>query len=118
MAGTSYGPERFLRNTKGMRLENSMTKRRNRPHKNTGGLKALLLTASVMATLGGARLLGLQEPVAVSSGAQTITIVEPATNASFTLLPQSGRKTTIELQPIPQAVVPNLRPIARAHSSM
>lgn len=90
-----------------------MTKRRSRSHRKTGGLKALLLTASVIATIGGARLLDLQEPVQAGNGSQSITIVEPATSP----LTQSGRKTTVELKPIPQVVVPLLNPVARAQSS-
>jgi len=95
-----------------------MTSRMNRHRKNSGGLKALLLAASVIATVGGARLLELQEPVGLKASSQTVTVVEPEFNSSVGRLPQSGSKTTLELKPIPQVVVPRFNPVARAHSSM
>jgi hypothetical protein len=95
-----------------------MTKRRNRHHRKTGGIKALMLTASVIATIGGAHLLELQEPGQASTDAQSITIVEPATNSTLNTLAQPSGKTTIDLKPIPQVVVPRLHPVARARSSM
>jgi hypothetical protein len=94
-----------------------MTKRRNRRHKNTGGIKALLFTASVIATIGGARLLELQDPGQATNGSPGTTIVEPAANSSFNAPSQSGRAVTLDLKPITQAVVPRFNPVARAHSS-
>jgi hypothetical protein len=101
-----------------MSMENSMTRRRNRRHRKNGGLKALLFTASAIATIGGARLLELQEPVQVNNGYETIIITEPAANASANGLEEPGRKMTIELKPIPQVAVPHVSPVARAQSSM
>lgn len=95
-----------------------MTRRRNRHNKKTGGIKALMLTASVIATIGGARLLELQEPGQASTDSQSVTIVQPATNTSLDRLAPPGGKTTVELKPIPQVVIPRLNPVARARSSM
>lgn len=101
-----------------MRLENLMIKRKNQHHRKTGRLKLLLLTASVIATIGGARLLDLQETVEANTSTQTITIVDPAVGSAFSTAPQSNRKMAIELRPIPQVVAPHLNPVARARSSM
>jgi hypothetical protein len=93
-----------------------MTKRTKRHGKKRDGLTLLLLSASAIATFGGARLLELQEPAAANAGSQSLTQSQP-TEASFTAQ-QTSRISTIELQPIPQAAVPRFNPVARARSSM
>jgi len=95
-----------------------MTKRTNRRRRNAGGLKALLLSASVIATIGGARLLELQEPPNASADSPAVSIVEPRTESPVAALPPTGRTTTLDLQPIPQAAVARFNPVARSHSSM
>jgi hypothetical protein len=95
-----------------------MTKRTNRRRRNSGGLKALLLSASVIATIGGARLLDLQEPAQASASTQAVSIVEPETSAPPAALPRAGRTATLDLKPIPQAAIPRFNPVARSHSSM
>ena len=94
-----------------------MTKQSNRRRKKSGGLKALLFTASAIATIGGARLLELQEPGQLNNSTQEVTVVEPATNSRSSALPPSNQSTTLELKPIPQAVVPRFNPVARTRSS-
>jgi hypothetical protein len=94
-----------------------MTRRAGRAKHNSGGLKALLLTASVMATFAGARLLALQEPVDAVTATETAMVSGPADSLSAVPLPQSGRGTKIELKPIPQAAQPRLNPIVRTRSS-
>ncbi|MGD2079091.1 MAG: hypothetical protein PVH18_11960 [Chloroflexota bacterium] len=95
-----------------------MTKRRRRRRTNTGGLKALLLTASVIATIGGARLLALEEAAQSNPNPEDITIVEPASEPVARTVRRSDGRITLDLKPIPQAVVPRINPIASAHSSM
>ncbi len=100
-----------------MNLEKSMTRRGDRPNRQVGRLKMLLVTASVMATLAGARLLAGQEPVDTGISGETIMLAEPDANSSVIFLPQSSRGTKLELKPIPQVVQPRLNPIVRTQSS-
>lgn len=98
-----------------------MSKQRRRPKQQTGMLKALLLTGSVVATLAGTQLLPLQDrannlETPLSTNDSTVVVV-PADQASTILLPPGNRKTQFELKPIPQAVQPQLKPVARARSS-
>lgn len=93
----------------------------SRPQQQTGMLKALLLTGSIIATLGGARLLALQEggqtETAVTSPvAVTIVTVPPADNMNIAM-PPTGRGVQLELPPIPQAVKPQIQPVTRTRSS-
>lgn len=82
-------------------------------------LKALLLTGSVVATLAGTRLLAQQDTTAASAAAvaEPVTIVVPATDDMTVQLPPNTRSTQVHLQPIPQVVQPQLRPLARSRSS-
>jgi hypothetical protein len=103
-----------------MNLENSMTRKTSRVSQQTGTLKAILLTGSVMATLAGTRLLALQEPVAADTPAATnesATVVVPENTASSIPLPPTMRGTQVELKPIPQVVQPKINPVARTRSS-
>ena len=97
-----------------------MTKRTGRTGQQTGALKAVLLTGSVIATLAGTRLLALQEPVAADTPAATnesVTVVIPENTASSIPLPPTMRGTQVELKPIPQVVQPKINPVARTRSS-
>jgi hypothetical protein len=97
-----------------------MTKKGKRPNQQTGKLKALLLTGSVIATLAGVRLLPLQEqavaeaPVSVY---EPVTIIVPSVETSTIPLPPGKRGTQVELKPIPQVVQPQINPVARTQSS-
>ncbi|MCA9934882.1 MAG: hypothetical protein KC415_13200 [Anaerolineales bacterium] len=102
------------------------TKRRKRPNQQLGALKTLLVVGSMAATLAGTRLLAMQDTqdTAVSQTAPVIVVV-PATQMQQTTYPLpptmngDGRGTAVQLQPIPQAVTPNIqvRPVAQSRSS-
>ncbi|MFZ0546291.1 MAG: hypothetical protein WAM60_12680 [Candidatus Promineifilaceae bacterium] len=97
-----------------------MTKRRGRPNQQTGKLKALLLTGSVIATLAGMELLPLQDQAqaaVLGSGSETITVVVPDSGTSSIPLPPNSRKTQVELKPIPQAIQPHINVVTRTRSS-
>ncbi|KAA3663248.1 MAG: hypothetical protein DWQ04_11205 [Chloroflexi bacterium] len=102
------------------------TRRSSRKQQQWGGLQAVLVVGSLVATLAGTRLLSLQEPVetAVSADAmQTVSVQEPTvvivpTDSSLLPLPPDGaRGVQVELKPIAQAVTPDIQPVARASSS-
>lgn len=97
-----------------------MTKRNSHTGQQTGALKAVLLTGSVIATLAGTRLLALQETAAADIPAatnQSTTVVVPDNTASSIPLPPTMRGTQVELKPIPQVVQPKINPVARTRSS-
>jgi hypothetical protein len=97
-----------------------MTKKGRRLNQQTGKLKALLLTGSMIATLVGVQLLPLQEPAATElpvSIHESVTIVVPADETSTIPLPPGSRGTQVELKPIPQVVQPQINPVARTRSS-
>lgn len=99
---------------------NTMTNRGKRPNQQTGKLKALLLTGSVIATLAGMQVLPLQEPAATempATAGEPVTIVVPAADGAVITLPPANRKAQLELNPIPQAVQPQINPVARTRSS-
>ena len=103
------------------------TKRTAKPGQQTGSLKALLLTGSVLATLAGARLLNLADiataetavspPITISVPAQATTITIPAEAGITVPLPPNERGVQIELAPIPQVVQPQIQPVTRTRSS-
>ncbi len=80
----------------------------------------LLLTSSLVATLAGTQLLNIKDALQAAAVAdnESITMVEPAANATVILLPPTGRGTQIVLKQIPQVVQPQFRPVARSHSSI
>ena len=93
----------------------------SRPQQQTGMLKALLLTGSIIATMGGARLLALQEGGQAETAvtppvAATIVTVPPADNLNIAM-PPTGRGVQLKLSPIPQAVNPQIQPVTRTRSS-
>ena len=95
----------------------------NRPTKKglqTGVLKTFLVVGSLLATLGGTRLLAAQD-TAVSTTAvpadEAVIVVVPAESSSALPLPPTSRGTQIELKQIPQVVQPQIKPVARARSS-
>jgi hypothetical protein len=97
-----------------------MTKKGKRPNQQTGKLKALLLTGSVIATLVGVRLLPLQEQTVAEAPVSVhdpVTIIVPSVETSTIPLPPDKRGTQVELKPIPQAVQPQINPVARTRSS-
>ena len=86
----------------------------------TGVLKTFLVVGSLLATLGGTRLLAAQD-TAVSTTAvpvnEAVIVVVPAESSSALPLPPTSRGTQIELKQIPQVVQPQIKPVARARSS-
>lgn len=79
-------------------------------------LQALLLTAGVVATLAGTRMLAAQNPA--TPAIETTTMESTLTTDSAAALPDSDRADSpLSLQPIPQAVQPRLNPVARTRSS-
>ncbi len=97
-----------------------MTKQPVRIQKQVGMLKAALLTGSVVATLAGTYLLGLEEPVVAKtavSPAESITLVVPAEETTAVQLPPDAQGTQLQLKPIPQAIRPITNPVARTRSS-
>lgn len=83
-------------------------------------LKALVLTASFMATFAGTRRLsqGENDPSAIGvAQPESIVFVIPAGDGSVFLLPESARRQRLQLDPIPQAVRPRMNPVARSQSS-
>lgn len=101
-----------------MSTKNSMTRRQDHSNPNATGLTAFLMTASVIATFAGARLLALQESDKVAPTAQAITVVEPVSNSGLFFQPRSDRGLKIELKPIPQVARPQINPVARSQSSL
>lgn len=91
-----------------------MTKRATGQEWQTGGLKAIVLTGSVVATLAGARLLALQEQVAAAQPDAGQVLVPVGNIAS---MPPASLGVELNLSPIPQVVQPRLNPIARSRSS-
>lgn len=103
-----------------MNTVSTMTKKGRRLNQQTGKLKALLLTGSMIATLAGVQLLSLQEPAATEvpgSIHEPGTIVVPADETSTMPLPPGNRGTQVELKPIPQVARPQINPVARTRSS-
>lgn len=99
---------------------NTMTDRGRRPNQQTGKLKVLFLTGSVIATLAGMQILPLQETASTGMPApvsEPVTIVVPAADGAAITLPPANRKAQLELNPIPQAVQPQINPVARTRSS-
>jgi len=97
-----------------------MTKQTARTQKQVGTLKAALLTGSVVATLAGTYLLGLQEPVETKTAAlssESISLVVPADETTAMRLPPDIQGTQLQLQPIQQVVRPMINPVARTRSS-
>lgn len=85
-----------------------------------GTLKALLFTGSVAATLAGTQLLPLQDAEVTAgpvSTSEPVTVVVPGGESSTFLLPPGDRGRRVELKPIPQAVQPDIKPVARTRSS-
>lgn len=83
-------------------------------------LKAAIMTGSIVATLAGTYLLGLQEPAAVEttvSNLEPVILIVPADSAANFQLPPTRRGTQVELRPIAQAIQPQIRPVARTRSS-
>ncbi len=95
----------------------------------TGMLKTFLVVGSLVATLAGTRLLAAQDTAVVATTAPTdaaVTVVVPADNsatvttsltASTLPLPPTSGGTQVELKAIPQAVQPQIQPVASARSS-
>lgn len=97
-----------------------MTKRNSRVSQQTGTLKAILLTGSVMATLVGTRLLAQQEQAVAdvpAAASESVTVVVPNSTTSSVPLPPTLNGTQVELKPIPQVVQPRINPVARTRSS-
>lgn len=97
-----------------------MTKRSGQIRQQFSTLKVALLTGSVIATLAGTYLLGLEEPVVTAttvSNTESITLFIPADEAAAMQLPPNSRGTQIQLKPIPQVAQPRIRPVARTRSS-
>ncbi|MCA9919473.1 MAG: hypothetical protein KC445_16050 [Anaerolineales bacterium] len=97
------------------------TNRTARKGNQTGMLKVVLTVGSLVATVAGTRLLAAQA-TAVSETAvapdAAVTVVIPAESSGNTLpLPPNSRSTQVQLQAIPQAVQPQIRPVVRARSS-
>lgn len=99
---------------------NTRNKKASPNNRQAGALKMLLLTGSMIATLAGTRLLAWQEAAAIEipvSTTESVTVTMPAVEASSIPLPPTNRGTQIELKPIPQAVLPQIKPVARTRSS-
>ncbi len=83
-------------------------------------IKALVLTASVMATFTGTRLLSQEEnvpPATAATQPESIMIVIPSGDGRAFLLPQSALGSRLQLDSIPQSVRPRINPVARSQSS-
>jgi len=92
-----------------------MTNRgRNKRAQKFGGLKAFLVVGAFAATLVGTRLLAYQETAVVPKDAVIIQETAPDT---ILVMPNSSKTITLELAPIPQAITPDIRPVARSTSS-
>ena len=97
-----------------------MTKQTSRTQKQVGTLKAALLTGSVVASLAGTYLLGLQEPAETKAAvlpSESISLVVPAEESTAIQLPPDIQGTQLQLQPIQQVVRPVFNPVARTRSS-
>ncbi len=97
-----------------------MTRRKSKHALLVRRLKALLLTGSVMATFAGTHLLAQEDSVqqvTEAFGSESIMIVIPSNDGSTSLLPRSSPESRPQLRPIPQAIQPRFRPVARGQSS-
>ena len=100
-----------------------------RPKQDLGPLKAMLVVGSMAATLGGTRLLAMQaasSPIVDTSAPVAVVVPSNQTQTqvkqTYPMPPTwngSGQATTVQLQPIPQAVTPNIqvRVVAQSRSS-
>jgi hypothetical protein len=102
-----------------------MSNPKRRPDSQLHGLKWLLTAGSLAAALLGARLLAANEPTG------TAAAPAPAAESEITIVPvqprlrtlgqsngvQIGSANTIQLAPVPRAISPSVRPIARSRSS-
>lgn len=97
-----------------------MTRHNQRSRKQTGSLKMLLLTSSVVVTLAGTQLLTIREALRPSSAIaeRNTAVVQPASSGPqvVTLSPAGGGQVIV-LEQIPQVVQPQFRPVARSRSS-
>ena len=100
---------------------------KKRPNQQLGTLKTMLVVGSMAATLAGTRLLAMQAvPTTTADPSAPVAVVVPSTQTqvqqNYAMPPTlngSGRSTTVQLQPIPQAVTPNIqvRVVAQSRSS-
>lgn len=105
-------------NTKNMRGF-SMTNRK-RPANSFGSVKKYLIAGTFAATMIGTQLIGQQDTVVNFN--EQVTVVVPATQSQevYALPPtfnRNNRGDQIQLKAIPQAVTPNINPVARTRSS-
>lgn len=83
-------------------------------------LKTTLLVGSLVATLAGTRLLASQDTAVAETAVpitESVEVVVPAESSSTLPLPPTNRGTAVQLQAIPQAVQPQIQPVAQARSS-
>ena len=95
-----------------------MTKRRP-THKHTS-LKVLLTTGAFMASLAGTRVLAARDAAAgllndTTETPAAVVVLPPATTVE--LLPAAPGGVTVQLAPVPRAVAPRPRVVARSRSS-
>lgn len=91
------------------------TKRgRNRRSQQFNGLKVFLVVGAFAATLVGTRLLAHQETAVAPT---TPTVIQETAPRTILTMPNSSTAITLELAPIPQAITPDIRPVARSTSS-
>ncbi|MFN2190446.1 MAG: hypothetical protein ACK2T3_16910 [Candidatus Promineifilaceae bacterium] len=98
-----------------------MTKKSVRARRQqTGVLKVALFTGSLVATMAGTYLLGLQEPsgpaALIPDNETAAFIVSEDGNNGLQLLP-ANREGQVQLRLIPQVVQPRFSPVARTRSS-
>lgn len=94
-----------------------MSRRSKRPDRELGILKTALVAGALTATVAGTGLLAAAEPVsAPAAEAVPVTVVVPADQLPPSVDP-ALRARQLELQPIPQAVSPDIRPVTRTRSS-
>ncbi len=96
------------------------TTKPGRPDHSLGFLKTVLVVGTIAATMMGTRLLGQQAAAALISEPITVVVPVAQPQTQYALPPtynDSGRGTEVQLQPIPQAITPNIAPVARTRSS-
>ena len=89
-------------------------RRRSKRAQQFNGLKVFLVVGAFAATLVGTRLLADQDTAVFP---QTAAAIQDGAVHTTLTMPGSSQAIILELAPIPQAITPDIRPVARSTSS-
>ena len=92
------------------------TTKRRRPNNSFGTVKKFLVAGTFAATMIGTQLIGQQDTAANFN--EPVMVVVPANQGQQDYaLPPNYRGNEVQLEAIPQAVTPDIAPVARTQSS-